>query len=588
LDKHSRIHRKYCPVAALLSAAAIYSCAAPSWAASTLDFNGTGTLNLLTGSDPLALNGKAFTFAGFIDESASPSSCPAGLPLMATVCYTVPVNQLTGQIGLLPPITITTTSTLALIVPSSGPAAMEVQFTMLAYPVTAILELAPGSFKSNALAHPAAFTPSSQTLTPATNVPPPLSGSSVEYCSGTCSPSTATWLGITGSVSADTPQVTTLLTLTGANGANPYSGLVFDKYGALYGTTESGGASNLGTVSRLAPPATKGGPWTQQLLYSFAGSGGANPYGAVVLGNSGVIYGTTQAGGSHNLGVVFQLSPPAASGGPWTETVLHNFAGGSDGAYPHTGVILGNNGTLYGTTQSGGASNLGVVFQLSPPVIKGDPWIETVLYSFAGGSDGATPQASLVVDPNGALYGTTVNGGSSNLGTVFQLIPPTTSGQWTEAVLYSFSGADGANPQAALIRDSAGDLYGTTYKGGGSSDGTVFELTPPSSGGTWTELILHSFAGSDGANPQAALVFDSTGALDGTTGKGGHSGNGTVFRLTPTPSAGGWIETVLHSFTGADGTNPQSPIVLDSKGYLYSTTVHGGSSSSGTVFRSTP
>ncbi|MFN7993558.1 MAG: choice-of-anchor tandem repeat GloVer-containing protein [Bryobacteraceae bacterium] len=573
----------------MMIAAAISSSSVPLWAASTLDFNGTGTLTLINGSDPLALNGKSFTFSGFIDQSATPSSCPAGLPVAANACYAVPANQLTGQIGALPPIAISTASTLALVVPASGPAAMEVQFTILAYPVTAVLQLAPGSFKSNALAHPAAFAPSPQNLTGATNVPPPLSGSSVEYCSGTCSPSTATWLAITGSVSSTAPQITTLLTFTGANGSSPYSGLVFDKYSALYGTTELGGTSNLGTVFRLSPPSTTGGPWTQTVLYSFTGSGGANPYGSLVLGSNGVLYGTAQAGGARNLGVVFQLTPPAVSGSPWTETVLHSFAGGSDGAYPHASVALGKSGKLYGTTQAGGSPNLGVVFQLLPPAVAGSPWTETIVHTFAGGSDGATPQASVVVDANGNLFGTTVNGGSSNLGTVFELTPPVVGGgAWNEVMLHSFVGTDGANPQAALIRDSGGVLYGTTYKGGLNNNGVVFQLVPPASGGTWTETVLHTFVGGDGANPQAALAFDSSGALDGTTGKGGLSGNGTLFRLTPTSVPGGWIETVLHSFGGADGANPQGAVVLDSKGYIYSTTVHGGTAGTGTVFRSTP
>ncbi len=577
-----------CLVISVLSAVAIINGSGVAQAASVLDFSGNGTLSpLLTGPDPLGLSGKMFTFTGFIDQSTSPTACPAGLPVTPAVCYVIPANQLTGQIGALPPITVTTPSTLGLIIPASGPDVLELQFSILTYSVTAILQLAPNSFHSTAMQHPAPFTPSPQTLIAATSVPSPINGSSVEYCSGSCSSSTPTWLGITGSTSAKTPQLTTILTFTGSNGAGPFGSLVFDKSGAVYGTTNTGGTSNLGVVFKLTPP-VGGGSWTGAVLHSFNGADGANPYGGVIVSQSGALYGTTNSGGAYNLGVVFQLNPPTVTGGPWTETVLHSFAGGSDGANPQAPVVFDSHGALYGTTYAGALSNMGTVFQLTPPGGTG-AWTETVLRSFSG-SDGANPRAAVIFDSTGALDGTTSKGGTSNTGTVFQLKPPAvTGGAWTETVLHSFAGSEGANPLAPVVLDKNGALYGTTLNGGASNLGAVFQLTPPgAAGGAWTELLLHSFSGSDGSNPQAGVVFDKSGNLDGTTVKGGFLNYGTIFQLVPPAVPGSWIETVLHSFGGGDGSNPQASVVFDKSGILYSTAVHGGSGSRGTVFKMTP
>jgi len=212
------------------------------------------------------------------------------------------------------------------------------------------------------------------------------------------------------------------------------------------------------------------------------------------------------------------------------ESVLYRFKGGTDGAVPAAGLIEDAAHNLYGTTLDGGTSGLGTVFEVSPP---GTVWTETVLYSFAGGSDGANPlNGNLVADKAGNLYGTTYAGGGSTnctgttpgCGTVFQLAPPATQGApWTETVLYSFTGlSDGANPDAGLIMDSKGNLYGTTVYGGGvtcgtTTCGTIFELTPPSTqGGPWTETVLHAFGkGSDGANPTAGLTFGLRGRFSG-------------------------------------------------------------------------
>jgi uncharacterized repeat protein (TIGR03803 family) len=377
----------------------------------------------------------------------------------------------------------------------------------------------------------------------------------------------------------------------GSDGANPEAALVLGSNGDLYGTTELGGASSKGTVFQLSPPASPGSSWTETVLHNFgSGSDGADPKASLVLGSNGDLYGTTERGGTSNLGTVFQLSP-STTGNGWTETVLYRFKGGTtDGALPYAPLIFGSNRELYGTTAYDGASGGGTVFQLSPPASPGSSWTETVLHNFGSGSDGANPFAPLILGSNGDLYGTTAyGGGTSNDGTVFQLAPSTTGNGWTETVLYRFKGGttDGALPYAPLIFGS-GDLYGTTYGGGTSSVGTVFQLAPSTTGGSWTETVLYSFKGgtTDGANPAAALILGS-GDLYGTTYGGGTSSVGTVFQLAPSTTGGSWTETVLHSFGGTgDGAHPFAPLILGSNGDLYGTTAYGGGTSNdGTVFK---
>jgi uncharacterized repeat protein (TIGR03803 family) len=355
----------------------------------------------------------------------------------------------------------------------------------------------------------------------------------------------------------------------GADGANAYTSLVQDSAGNFYGTTSSGGSARRGTVFKID---TTG---NETVLHSFTGGAdGESPAAGLVLDPAGNLYGTTGYGGSSGLGTVFKVD---TSG---NETVLYNFTGGiggPDGANPLAGVILDPAGNLYGTTYLGGASGAGTVFEVDT---NGK---ETVLYSFAGGVDGAISGAELVRDPAGNLYGTTLYGGPSDGGTVFKL---DTSGK--EIVLHSFTGSatgDGANPYAGLFRDAAGNLYGTTYYGGVSGNctdgcGTVFKLDT-----TGKETVLHSFVGrADGANPAAGLIRDPVGNLYGTTAYGGRSGFGTVFKLDPNGK-----ETLLHSFIGTpDGATPYANLVRDAAGNLYGTTFHGGAYRFGTVFKLTP
>jgi uncharacterized repeat protein (TIGR03803 family) len=309
--------------------------------------------------------------------------------------------------------------------------------------------------------------------------------------------------------------------------------LISDASGALYSTTEAGGAFGVGTVFQLTPPAVAGGGWTETVLHSFNGSDGEYPYAGLISDASGTFYSDTNWGGTYGKGTVFKLTPPTVAGGGWTETVVHSFAG-SDGFEPVGSLISDASGALYGVTNRGGISDLGTVFKLTPPSVAGGSWTEQVLYTFTGGTDGAVPQAGVIFDASGALYGTTYVGGANGSGTVFKLTPPAVGGgAWIETILYSFSGSDGATPFTTLIFDASGALYGTTLGGGAFGVGTVFQLTPPSvAGGAWTETILHSFAGSDGARPYAGLISDPYGALYGTTSAGGTNGAGTVFKLT--------------------------------------------------------
>jgi len=299
------------------------------------------------------------------------------------------------------------------------------------------------------------------------------------------------------------------------------------------------------------------------LFYSFkCAPDGGIPEAGLVEDASGNLYGTTDLGGVYGYGTVFKLTPSG------TETVLHSFAGApSDGAYPYFATLtLDSAGNLYGTTPSGGESGEGVVFKLTPA------GAETVLYSFSGGSDGGSPRGGVVRDGSGNLYGTTFWGGALGFGVLFKLNP---SG--TETVLHSFasSATDGGNPDAGPIRDSAGNLYGTTAHGGSFGNGTVFELSASGS-----ETLLHSFADypSDGALPfDSVLLRNSSGNLYGVTYYGGRTGDGAVFEVN---AAG--EETVLLNFDGGSGGgNPYDGLAQDADGNLYGTTENGGSAPCG-------
>ncbi len=274
----------------------------------------------------------------------------------------------------------------------------------------------------------------------------------------------------------------------------------------------------------------------------------------MVFDGTGNLYGTTSSGGTtfgpvcpDGCGVIFELSP--GSGGQWTEKVLHQFCsetGCADGANPTAGLILDASGNLYGTTLNGGAPyDYGTVFELTP---ADDQWTETVLHAFEGGQeDGYNPHAGVVQDKSGSLYGTTESGYETlsgvNNGTVFKLTPAA-GGQWAESVIYGFctlpNCTDGTEPLAELVLDAAGDLYGTTFSGGNSNWGVVFELIAQGSG-QWVETFDYSFVGgADGFNPCAGLALDATGNLYGVAPQGGTYGNGVVFEIEPGPGNRAW------------------------------------------------
>jgi len=315
----------------------------------------------------------------------------------------------------------------------------------------------------------------------------------------------------------------------GPEGFDSQARVVFGPNGTLYGTTTMGGYEDSGLVFNLTPPASACHsvlcPWSEHLLYGFTGRNGlgdgANPeYGDLAFDASGNIYGTTFGGGSGAFGTVFKLSP---SGGGWTENILYSFNGPPDGASPFGGVIFDSSGNLYGTTNGGGSVQhcgyygCGTVYQLTR---AGSGWTDTVLYTFEDGIDGAQPYGGVIFGPSGGLYSTTSEGGANNGGTVFQLSD--VSGAWQLTTVRSFMGA-GA-PEAGLVMDSAGNLYGTTLS-------SVYELTP--SGGGWSFTTLHLFNGSDGNVVYGAVAIDANGNLYGTASSGGAYGYGTVWEITP-------------------------------------------------------
>ncbi len=369
----------------------------------------------------------------------------------------------------------------------------------------------------------------------------------------------------------------TVYSFTGSpDGGGPYAGLVMDAAGNLYGTTYQGGSAGDGTVFELTAASAYS---TEIVLYSFTGSpDGALPYAGLVMDAAGNLYGTTYEGGSSGYGTVFELTAASAYS---TEIVLYSFTGFPDGAFPYAGLVMDAAGNLYGTTYQGGSAGDGSVFELTAASAYST---EIVLYSFTGSPDGTSPYAGLVMDAASNLYGTTYQGGSAGDGTVFELTAA--SAYSTEIVLHSFTGSpDGALPYAGLVMDAASNLYGTTYQGGSTGNGTVFELTAASAYST--ESVLHSFAGSsDGALPYAGLVLDAARNLYGTTYQGGSAGYGTVFELTSASAYS--TESVLHSFTGSpDGALPYAGLVMDAAGNLYGTTHIGGSNGDGTAFEVT-
>lgn len=372
----------------------------------------------------------------------------------------------------------------------------------------------------------------------------------------------------------------------GPDGGNPYAGPILDSKGNLYGTTVYGGAYNLGAVFELSPGAN--GQWTEKVLHSFNfdGKDGLLPYSSLVMDPYGNLYGSTNVGGTYDLGTVFQLHPNAD--GSWTESILHSFnADGTDGYNPYANLIFDKSGNLYGTTYSGGnQGGNGTVFELS---LRNGTWLERVILNF-NYTDGSAPYGGLVFDSVGHLYGATLYGGTYQHGVVFAM-KRGSNGTWTEYVLHDFDPAtgDGWAPYAGLVIDRAGHLYGTTLYGGNTT-GTVFEVAMVN--GRVREKVIHSFInGQDGIFPYGPLAIDSSGNLYGTTWQSlinNVGGAGIVFKLSQT-SPNVWQETILHDFDNpGDGGNPYSGVAVDSAGNVFGTTYAGGGRGGGVVFEVAP
>ena len=376
------------------------------------------------------------------------------------------------------------------------------------------------------------------------------------------------------------------------------TGGVIARNGVLYGTTVAGGAPvGDGIVYALKPPSTTGGVWSELVLYQFlGGDDGANPAGVLLGGANRILYGVTQGGGTSGEGTIFSLQPPTNNGTPWVKNLLYSFAGGSDAALPGYGLVADATGTLYGATGAGGLQNCvggcGAVFSLTPPAASGGAWTENVIYSFTGASDGANPSGPLLRGSDGTLYSTVSFGGANGSGAVYALTPPSTAGgAWTESVLYSFTDQhDGAFPGGALTSVN-GRLYGTSNFGTLGDLGQVFVLIPPAvAGGVWTERTIWSFglvSGFGAADNQGVIAHN--GALFGTTAGGGTDSAGTVFQLTPPASSTApWTGTIVYSFTNPGGLSRPSGLTVGPGGALYGTREDGGTFNGGIVYSVTP
>jgi uncharacterized repeat protein (TIGR03803 family) len=357
-----------------------------------------------------------------------------------------------------------------------------------------------------------------------------------------------------------------------------------DSVGNIYGTTVLGGDFGGGTVFQLTPT---GNGWVHTVLYSFTGgTDGGEPYKGVTLDRHGNLYGTAVTGGSGSCeggcGVVYKLTN---NKGTWTQTIVHAFTGGNDGAGPGSRVTVDRHGNIYGMAPTGGAFGLGTIYKIRPA--PHGAWSFSVIHAFTGGADGATGSAGRMILRDGHLYGAVTAGGSYGSGIVFELNPGGI-GERDLKVLYSFRGQpDGSFPYGALLFDASGNIYGTTYYGGANGIGAVYKLSPQPVG-EWSEEVIYSFQeGADGNSPIGNLVMDNAGNLYGTTSEGG-LGSGTIFKLSPA-AAGEWNETVVHAFEGPpDGGFAYNGMVVDQFGNFYGATVHGGEDDDGCVYKFTP
>jgi uncharacterized repeat protein (TIGR03803 family) len=382
--------------------------------------------------------------------------------------------------------------------------------------------------------------------------------------------------------------LTTLHLFTGSHDGEYPIGLSIDAHGNLYGAT--GAFSSGGSVFQMK---RQGTGWILNSLHDFvAMSDGSTPGGRPVFGPDGSLYGVTEFGGTFTnqcqggCGLVYRLSPPPtackSATCPWVETVLYRFAGNSDGATPSGELSFDQSGNIYGTTAYGGTNSNGTVFELTP---SNGGYTEQVIYRFTDtGVDGFAPVGGVTLDSSGNVFGTTEFGGATNCqdgcGTIFMLQP--FNGGWAENTLYTFlGGSDGQNPVAHLLRNGTDTFYGGTSGAPFVNNGTAFEFTYSPFGMSYS--VIYNF---DSYGPWATLTMDTAGNLYGTTQNGGTDGNGTAFELTLEGQT--WTQTVLHNFTGGtDGGGPVATLVLDANGNLYGTAEGGGMQDYGTVYEIT-
>ena len=379
------------------------------------------------------------------------------------------------------------------------------------------------------------------------------------------------------------PKLTTLVSFTGADGAEPGASLIADAAGDLFGTASAGGADGDGTVFEIAKT-RHGYSSAPATLVSFSGSDGATPDGSLITDAAGDLFGTTFQGGAEGDGTVFEIAR-TRHGYASAPKTLASFSG-ADGAGPDGSLIADAAGNLFGTTAEDGGDTLGTVFEIAK-TRHGYASTPTTLASFED-DDGSTPNGSLIIDAAGDLFGTTQDGGANEVGTVFEIIRyPNGLYDGKPVTLVSFTGADGNDPQGDLITDAAGDLFGTTLAGGTDGDGTVFEIVKQGGFYATTPTTLVNFTGADGQAPAGSLIADAAGDLFGTTDEGGANGLGTVFEIAKTDGGYASAPTVLVNFTGPGGEYPYGSLIADAAGNLFGTAQSGGANGEGTVFEIT-
>jgi len=356
------------------------------------------------------------------------------------------------------------------------------------------------------------------------------------------------------------------------DGAYPVGNLILGTDGNLYGTTQT-------NVFRLSPPGVGETQWTETFLHRFAFLGSAGDYalGGLVMDGNGALYGPGY-GGSRDKGVIFKITPPAPGRSEWTATGIYTFGTDFyyDGSQPEGALTLDANGALYGTTHYGGQHNSGTVFKLTPPTSPTGQWTETILHNFKGGTDGCRPTTGVFLDGAGNVYGNSSY--CSKNGIAFELSPPATGDSY-----WSFRSIYRAENVFAITMDAAGDIYGVSTRppSGQFSLLSMFKLTKPVSGTVWHPTQLYTFGASppDADSPSGGPTIGTDGHLYFTSSYGGLYNDGAVFKLSRPRLGGIWKETRLYSFSHLayeNGFNPAGGVVIDAKGNIFGTTFSGG------------